>query len=219
MTSARSPAIGCTETERLLTVHLLSRHGTCSASPATTTSLALACRHRPQEVRSHRSPPAGQTLPLARLSRLPWGFLRPLRLQERELEMSAARDTYLQEYLTSDIAILLSHRLQKDSPRARPKARAPRRSSTTGDRRARVPKIVLRVVIAIVIGTITILAAGAAEAGEDCSAVRHREAMGKTGSAQLSPSLPHAEDEHAMRAYLWLDTSGSFVPSSFQYLD
>ena len=42
MTSARSPAIGCTETERLLTVHLLSRHGICSASLATTISLALA---------------------------------------------------------------------------------------------------------------------------------------------------------------------------------
>ena len=128
--------------------------------------------------------------------------------------MSAVRDTYLQDNMTRDTAILMSHRLRKDSPRARPRARAPRINSRTGDKRARVPKIVLRLSIAIPIGTITIVVAGAVEAadGEDCSAARHREVMGRTGSAQQSPSLPHAEDEHAMRAIFMVGYVGFLSP-------
>ena len=126
--------------------------------------------------------------------------------------MSVVRDTYLQANLTSDIAILMSHCLRKDSPRARPKARAPRISSRTGDSRARVQKIVPRLNIAIVIGLITIRVAGAAEAGEDCSADLHQEVMGRTGSAQHSPSLPHAEDEHAVRAIFMVGYVGLLSP-------
>ena len=69
------------------------------------------------------------------------------------------------------------------------------------------------------IGTITVVVIGTVEAadGEDCSAVRHREVMGRTGSAQQSPSLPHAEDEHAMRAIFMVGYVGllsPIVPSS-----
>ena len=221
MTSARFLAIGCTETERLLTAHLLSRHGTCSALPATTSSSELAGRHRPREARSRRSM-IGRQRPHATQSPLslrPQSRQRHLRLRARELEMFAVRDMLNQVYLTRDTALLVSHRLRKESPRARPRARVLRRKSRTGDQRAKVPKIVLRLNIAILIGTTTDVVAGAAETvdGGDCSAVRHREVMGRTGSAQQSPSLPHAEDEHAMRAIFMVGYVGllsPIVPSS-----
>ena len=126
--------------------------------------------------------------------------------------MFAVRDMLNQVSLTLAIAILVSRRLQKDSPRARPRARAPRISSRTGDRRARVQKIVLRPSLAIVIGTITDRVAGAVEAGDDCSADRHREATGRTWSAQHSTSLPHAEDENAMRAIFMVGYVGFLSP-------
>ena len=95
ITSARFPAIGYTETERLLTAHLLSRHGTCSALPATTSSSELAGRHRPREARSRRSM-IGRQRPHATqspLSHRQQSRQRHLRLRARELEISAVRDT------------------------------------------------------------------------------------------------------------------------------
>ena len=222
MPSARSLDIGYIVPVLLRMFNLLSSHGICLAWPAITRSLTLAGVRLPLEERSRRSPHAGPTLLPERLSRLPQLLppcLRHPRLLARELEMSVERDTYLQDNLIRDIAILMSHRLRRDSPRARPKARAPRINSRTGDTRAKVPKIVLRLNIAIPIGTITIVVAGAVEAadGEDCSAARHREVMGRTGSAQQSPSLPHAEDDHAVRAIFMVGYVGflsPIVPSS-----
>ena len=222
MPSARSPDTGYIVPALLRMFNLLSSHGICLAWQAIIRSLTLAGVLLPLEERSRRSPPAGLTLLPERLSRLPQQLplcRRHLRLLARELEMSVVRDTYLQDNMTRDTALLVSHRLRKESPRARPRARVLRRKSRTGDQRAKVPKIVLRLNIAILIGTTTDVVAGAAETvdGGDCSAVRHREVMGRTGSAQQSPSLPHAEDEHAMRAIFMVGYVGllsPIVPSS-----
>ena len=91
------------------------------------------------------------------------------------------------------IVTLVLLRQRKDNPRTRAestKAKAPRRRSPTGARRARVPKSVLRQMIVADIGAITIRVAGAEEDGEDCSADRHREAMGRTGMLSITRPRP-----------------------------
>ena len=151
--------------------------------PATTSISALAGRHRPLEVRSRHSPPV-------RLSRHPRGRQRHPRLREQESATSAVQDTNGQDSMTPDTAILMSHRLRKDNPRARPRARARRRSSSHGDRKARVPRTVLRPNTVADIGIIGIRVAGAKEVGGDCSADQHREAIGRTGMLSITRPRP-----------------------------
>ena len=189
MTSATSRAIGCTDQERNLTPHLLSRTGTITASPATISTLALGERPPWPEVWIRRSPPAGLTQLPERLSRLPQGCQRrhlpqllPILNIGRLILTSVFMDILANPILVTAIPVIL--RRPRASPRARAestRARAPRRRSLAGDPRARV-----LMMIVVDIGAIIDRVAGTEEDGEDCSACLHQDALDRTGRLSLT---------------------------------